>query len=39
MENGKYEFQVIPRLNLFDMKAQKKTISYKKLRSLPLTVE
>lgn len=39
MEKPKYQFKAISRLQLFDIKAQKKTIPFKKFCSIPLTYE
>ena len=40
MESSKkYQFKAITRLQLFDIKAQKKTIPFKKFCSIPLSYE
>jgi len=39
MKKSSYKFERIPQLRLFDLKAQKKSINYKKFRDMPLTFE
>lgn len=40
MENNKNaQFKAIARLKLYDIKAQKKTIPFKKFNNLPLSME
>lgn len=40
MENNKnIRFKAVTRLNIFDIKAQKKTIPYKKFCNIPLSYE